>query len=434
MVHRATSRPAASTSSAARATVAARLVLARGVALQPGRRCSTGSATAGSRSRTSDRSAHRRARAAGRCASKYRYFLDSVFSFIRPPDPRCWSSSEPSAAWSRVVGLRRYWCSPGWPGSSTSPGYTALMLVMLIVGDQRAARRLGVVGSYVWRTYENTKGRPTAPSVHDARDLPHRRRSVSAFVHPQALCESEQRRRRHPRLGLRPRAARRRHRRRLQHLRRRLRRERRRRRRSGHREVRRPALGRRTARATTSSSGPTRPSPTTCSRAVDEYPDSFATTVVGTGASIGANATILPGVRIGRRAMVGAGAVVTKDVPPNAVVVGNPARIVGLRRRRPSRRPAQRRAARGRPDRDHGSRDPSRRSPDRPADPGDRPARQRSSPSSHDGDLPFVPAAVLRRSSTCRSRDVRGEHAHRGCEQVLVCLRGSVHGARRRRP
>ena len=50
---------------------------------------------------------------------------------------------------------------------------------------------------------------------------------------------------------------------------------------------------------------------------------------MGAGASLGANATILPGLSIGRDAMVGAGAVVTKDVPPNAIVVGNPARIVG---------------------------------------------------------------------------------------------------------
>ena len=46
------------------------------------------------------------------------------------------------------------------------------------------------------------------------------------------------------------------------------------------------------------------------------------------GAKIGANVTLLPGVRIGKNALVGAGAVVTKDVPPNAVVVGNPARVI----------------------------------------------------------------------------------------------------------
>jgi acetyltransferase-like isoleucine patch superfamily enzyme len=51
-------------------------------------------------------------------------------------------------------------------------------------------------------------------------------------------------------------------------------------------------------------------------------------TLVKKGASIGANATILPGLTIGEGAMVGAGAVVTKDVPPRTLVVGNPARAV----------------------------------------------------------------------------------------------------------
>ena len=51
-------------------------------------------------------------------------------------------------------------------------------------------------------------------------------------------------------------------------------------------------------------------------------------TLVRKGASIGANATILPGLTIGEGAMVGAGAVVTKDVPPRTLVVGNPARVV----------------------------------------------------------------------------------------------------------
>lgn len=58
---------------------------------------------------------------------------------------------------------------------------------------------------------------------------------------------------------------------------------------------------------------------------LEEYPQ----TRICSGASIGANATILPGITIGRNAMVGAGSVVTRSVPPNAVVVGNPARITG---------------------------------------------------------------------------------------------------------
>lgn len=59
------------------------------------------------------------------------------------------------------------------------------------------------------------------------------------------------------------------------------------------------------------------------------YPENFARIVIAKGASIGANATILPNITVGRNAMIGAGAVVTRSVPPNAIVVGNPAKIVG---------------------------------------------------------------------------------------------------------
>lgn len=58
------------------------------------------------------------------------------------------------------------------------------------------------------------------------------------------------------------------------------------------------------------------------------YPDEFLNVTINDGASIGANATILPGITIGKNAMVGAGAVVVSNVPDNAVVVGNPARII----------------------------------------------------------------------------------------------------------
>ena len=54
-------------------------------------------------------------------------------------------------------------------------------------------------------------------------------------------------------------------------------------------------------------------------------------TLVKKGASIGANATVICGVTIGENALIGAGAVVTKDVPANAVVAGCPARIIGTR-------------------------------------------------------------------------------------------------------
>jgi acetyltransferase-like isoleucine patch superfamily enzyme len=51
-------------------------------------------------------------------------------------------------------------------------------------------------------------------------------------------------------------------------------------------------------------------------------------TLIGKGASIGSGATILANVTIGEKALIGAGSTVTKDVPPNAVVAGNPARLI----------------------------------------------------------------------------------------------------------
>jgi len=58
-----------------------------------------------------------------------------------------------------------------------------------------------------------------------------------------------------------------------------------------------------------------------------EYPTEFSGVTVEANASIGANATILPGITVGEYSMIGAGSVVTKDVPAYAVVVGNPAKI-----------------------------------------------------------------------------------------------------------
>ena len=59
-----------------------------------------------------------------------------------------------------------------------------------------------------------------------------------------------------------------------------------------------------------------------------QYPENFLKTIVKKGASIGANATILPGITIGENAMIGAGSVIVKDVPPNTVWVGNPAKQI----------------------------------------------------------------------------------------------------------
>jgi acetyltransferase-like isoleucine patch superfamily enzyme len=60
------------------------------------------------------------------------------------------------------------------------------------------------------------------------------------------------------------------------------------------------------------------------------YPENFAKTIIEEGASIGANSTIIAGIRIGCYAFIGAGSVVTKEVPNNTVWYGNPARLKGF--------------------------------------------------------------------------------------------------------
>jgi UDP-2-acetamido-3-amino-2,3-dideoxy-glucuronate N-acetyltransferase len=149
-----------------------------------------------------------------------------------------------------------------------------------------------------------------------------------------------------------------------------------------------------------------------------QYPETFSRTVIESGASIGGGAVILPGVRVGHNAMVGAGAVVTRDVPPFAIVTGNPAAITGYNDtsgRKLAPRPS-------------GDVQPASTATD------DRRHIRLSHARDMRGslvvaefarDLPFEPARFFMVYDV-PSRDVRGEHAHRACEQVLVCLRGSV--------
>ncbi len=148
------------------------------------------------------------------------------------------------------------------------------------------------------------------------------------------------------------------------------------------------------------------------------YPSSFPQTVIGPGASLGANATILPGVRIGRRAMVGAGAVVTKDVPPHAIVVGNPGRIVGYED-----------ATGDDPDVTRTRNDalPDSRVPGATLLRLTRAEDLRGSlvAANFEQDLPFIPRRFFTVFDV-PSSDVRGAHAHRRCHQLLICVQGSV--------
>lgn len=151
-----------------------------------------------------------------------------------------------------------------------------------------------------------------------------------------------------------------------------------------------------------------------------QYQETNLVTLVGPGASIGANATILPGISIGRGAMVGAGAVVTKDVPANAVVVGNPARIVGY--------------ADGSRQVDTLGTDLDSEAKPTPLPVGGVELLQLTHAIDLRGslvaidfarNLPFDPQRCFVVFDV-PSQHIRGEHAHRSCAQVLICLRGSL--------
>lgn len=147
-----------------------------------------------------------------------------------------------------------------------------------------------------------------------------------------------------------------------------------------------------------------------------EYPK----TIVRQGASIGANATILPGVIIGRQAMIGAGAVVTNHVPPYAIVTGNPARIQGYVTT-DAQRPG---ATINRP---HGA-----HQVEKTIVPGVMvyhlpliaDMRGSLSVGEYNQHLPFPPMRYFVVFDV-PTREVRGEHAHRTLKQFLVCLKGS---------
>ena len=61
-----------------------------------------------------------------------------------------------------------------------------------------------------------------------------------------------------------------------------------------------------------------------------KFPEEFLKTIIKKGASIGANATIIAGVEVGENSMIGAGSVVTKNIPANTLWYGNPAKSMGI--------------------------------------------------------------------------------------------------------
>lgn len=153
------------------------------------------------------------------------------------------------------------------------------------------------------------------------------------------------------------------------------------------------------------------------------FPAEFTPTLVQRGASIGANSTILPGIQIGQNAMVGAGAVVTRSVPPNAVVVGNPARIegyVGSQQVRISEEQPPTSGADFQDVRASRVRGVSyHRLPLR------RDLRGSISVGEFPDDIPFAPKRYFLVFDV-PSSEIRGEHALRSCHLFLLCVRGGV--------
>ena len=149
-----------------------------------------------------------------------------------------------------------------------------------------------------------------------------------------------------------------------------------------------------------------------------QRPERFEQTILRRNSSIGAGATVLGGTTVGIHAMVGAGAVVTRDVPPFAIAVGNPARITGY-------------AATAAGD------DITPSEPVGHVDAGEvgvggvrvielpqvRDLRGLLSFGEVETHLPFAPKRVFCISQV-PSIEVRGAHAHRTLEQLLVCLSG----------
>ena len=149
-----------------------------------------------------------------------------------------------------------------------------------------------------------------------------------------------------------------------------------------------------------------------------KYPKDFAITVIGEGASIGANATILPGISIGQGALVAAGAVVTRDVPDNAIVKGNPAQITSYVN---TNRDFLNKINSGDMKKEEST---SLRGVSIYSFPLIKDLRGNLTVAEFEKDIPFKVQRYFVVFDV-PNKEVRGEHAHKECHQFLICLSGS---------
>lgn len=154
------------------------------------------------------------------------------------------------------------------------------------------------------------------------------------------------------------------------------------------------------------------------------YPEFFAETKVEEGASIGGGAVLLPGITIGRGAMVGAGAVVTKSVPPYSIVAGSPARITGYVENTTSRNISNAHLIQSPIQHDEkivkiGVGDVTLHRCKIIHD-----MRGDLSVGTFPDDIPFLPKRYFLVFNVPSQKN-RGEHAHYICHQFLLCVKGS---------
>lgn len=154
------------------------------------------------------------------------------------------------------------------------------------------------------------------------------------------------------------------------------------------------------------------------------YPETFLPTTIHDKASIGGGAVILPGVTIGMGAMVGAGAVVTKSVPPYAIVTGSPARITGY---------VENSAASDISEKPKLVENEELQEGITRVGVGNVTTHNFKFIADMRGDLsvgefekeiPFVPKRYFLVFNV-PSQKTRGEHAHHKCHQFLICVKGS---------
>ena len=155
-----------------------------------------------------------------------------------------------------------------------------------------------------------------------------------------------------------------------------------------------------------------------------QYPEQFPRTIISQGASIGANATILPGLTIGKHAMIGAGAVVTRSVPANAIVVGNPARIVGYADEKNQQNRISVASAFAEDDKP-GVRATNVQGVTLHTMPLVADLRGNLTVGEFEQHIPFSVERYFMVFDV-PSAETRGEHAHKKCHQFLICAKGSV--------